>query len=73
MVGKARSSRARTIPGNGSASDEGSEDAGFDRFIERQLHRMYDKVMEEPLPIEIAELLGKLPTRADSGDGSEQA
>jgi hypothetical protein len=72
MVGKVRSSRMRTDTGNGGAGDGGSDDAGFDRFIERQLHRMYDKVMEEPLPAEIAELLAQLPTRAGTGGEPEQ-
>ena len=37
-------------------------DAGFDRFIERQLTRMYGPVVNEPLPEDIERLLGQVPS-----------
>lgn len=34
-----------------------SEDAAFDRWLNRQLHKVYDPVLGEPLPADIQSLL----------------
>ena len=36
-----------------------SEDAAFDRWLNRQLHKVYDPVLGEPLPADIQSLLDK--------------
>jgi Anti-sigma factor NepR len=48
------------VQGN-EESDVGSEEAlvdrGFDRWLNRQLHRIYDPVLGEPVPDEMLRLL----------------
>ena len=34
-----------------------SEDTAFDRWLNRQLHRVYDSVLDEPVPTDIEQLL----------------
>lgn len=44
--------------------------AGFDRFIERELTRMYGHIVSEPLPEDIQRLLGQVPSgRKPDGEG----
>jgi hypothetical protein len=54
-----RASR-ESVKGN-EESDVGSEEAlvdrGFDRWLNRQLHRIYDPVLGEPVPDEMLRLL----------------
>jgi hypothetical protein len=48
-----------------------SLDAGFDRFIERQLTRMYGDILNEPLPEDIERLLNQVPS-GSLPDGEEK-
>ena len=59
--------------GVGKRRADQSLDAGFDRFIERQLTRMYGHVLNEPLPEDIERLLSRVPSGKppdDRGSGS---
>jgi len=55
---------AKAGTGRGRAADPTTED-GFDRWLERQLHRLYDDVLAEELPKELAELLNRFESRSD--------
>jgi hypothetical protein len=74
-----RAGRTR-VEGNG-ASDVGSDEAvverGFDRWLNRQLHRIYDPVLGEPVPDEMMRLLDQFDAKPqgtaeqdDAGDES---
>jgi len=39
----------------------------FDDWLQRQLHDMYDSIAMEPLPGDLARLIGKAPGRDNSG------
>lgn len=57
-----------SVESNG-ASDVGSEEAmverGFDRWLNRQLHRIYDPVLGEPVPDEMMRLLDQFSSNPD--------
>lgn len=50
-------------------SDVGSEEAlvdrGFDRWLNRQLHRIYDPVLGEPVPDEMMRLLDQFAQKPE--------
>ena len=46
----------------GKRQSDASLDVGFDRFIERELTRMYGHIANEPLPEDIERLLGQVPS-----------
>lgn len=48
-------------------------DAGFDRWLSRQLHQMYDPVLGEPLPAELAELLSGFDERSGTPAAEDDA
>lgn len=54
----------------GKESDVGSEDEilerGFDRWLNGQLHRIYDPVLTEPVPDEIARLLEQFDSSSEA-------
>jgi hypothetical protein len=55
---------------DGSASDR-----AFDRWLNRQLHGLYDPVLAEPLPDELMRLLDRFeqrPKPSDAEGGDEQ-
>ena len=54
-----RADRRRLDAGKESdlGSDEEMLERGFDRWLNGQLHRIYDPVLTEPVPDEIARLL----------------
>jgi hypothetical protein len=54
-----RADRKRLDAGKESdlGSDEDMLERGFDRWLNGQLHRIYDPVLTEPVPDEIAQLL----------------
>jgi Anti-sigma factor NepR len=54
-----RADRKRLDAGKESdlGSDEEMLERGFDRWLNGQLHRIYDPVLTEPVPDEIARLL----------------
>ena len=47
-------------------------DAGFDRWLDRQLHDIYDPILNEAVPDEIERLLRELDHKP-AGDGGERA
>ena len=59
--------------GGGSLGSDETMERGFDRWLNRQLHRMYDQVLTEPVPDELLRLLDqfepKPPPAADEEDG----
>lgn len=48
-----------------------SLDLGFDRYLARQLHEIYDPVLDEAVPDEIALLLARFGPRDNGGGGEE--
>jgi hypothetical protein len=61
--------------GNCFETGEAMLDRGFDRWLNRQLHRLYDPVLAEAVPDEILRLLEQFEKRPDpspepsEGDG----
>ena len=54
------------VEGNGASnvgSDEAMVERGFDRWLNRQLHRIYDPVLGEPVPDEMMRLLDQFGPR----------
>lgn len=49
-----------------------SLDLGFDRYLARQLHELYDPVLDEAVPDEIARLLARFGPRDGGGGGGEE-
>ena len=47
-------------------ADETMLNRGFDRWLNRQLHRLYDPVLSESVPDEIMRLLERFDTQADT-------
>jgi hypothetical protein len=60
-----------TSRGNNSDADGSMLERGFDRWLNRQLHRLYDPVLAEDVPDEIMRLLDQFEPRLDQAD--EQA
>lgn len=53
-------------------SDEAVVDRGFDRWLNRQLHRIYDPVLGEPVPDEMLRLLDQFgPPSKPAGEQEE--
>ena len=48
-----------------------SLDAGFDTYLSRELHQLYDPVLGEAIPDEMAALLSGFVPRAPDDDGGE--
>jgi hypothetical protein len=63
------------VEGNGD-SDVGSDsevvDRGFDRWLNRQLHRIYDPVLGEPVPEEMLRLLDQFGSTSQPADEQEE-
>jgi hypothetical protein len=61
----------RKSVGGGREWDLGSDDKmlerGFDRWLNGQLHRIYDPVLSEAVPEEIARLLERFDAAPDTG------
>ncbi len=62
------SNRAGRIGGDDNVesnvgSDEAMVDRGFDRWLNRQLHRIYDPVLGEPVPDDMMRLLDEFDSR----------
>lgn len=45
---------------------------GFDRWVRRQLHRLYDPAAAEPIPARLADLLDRFPSADDAADAAER-
>jgi hypothetical protein len=54
--------------GNGPVKPRPALEAGFDRWLDRQLHEIYDPVLDEAIPDEIASLLERF-ARGPAGGG----
>jgi Anti-sigma factor NepR len=67
----------RPSPGGGPKKPRPALEAGFDRWLDRQLHEIYDPVLDEAIPDEIASLLDRFARKpppvgggdADGGGG----
>jgi len=59
---------SRQGPGNERMKRRSSLDAGFDRYLSRQLHEIYDPVLNEAIPDEIAALLDEFDRRPNGED-----
>jgi hypothetical protein len=53
--------RAKTTPSAEPAAERGAADGMMDRWFEQQLRHLYNDVVNEPLPREFLEILGKIP------------
>jgi hypothetical protein len=47
-------------------------DAGFDRWLDRQLHKIYDPVLNENVPDDLLRLLEKFEERATADESSSK-
>jgi hypothetical protein len=47
-------------------------DAGFDRWLNRRLHELYDPVLAEPVPDAIASLLEGFDRKPEGGNGKRE-
>lgn len=56
---------ATPAPANGAGTD------GFDRWVRRQLHQVYDPAVADPLPDRLADLLERFPAAGSSTDADE--
>jgi hypothetical protein len=58
-------------------SDEALVERGFDRWLNRQLHRIYDPVLGEPVPDEMLRLLDQFGPKpqpdAEPKDGEDKS
>jgi hypothetical protein len=52
-------------------SDEAMIDRGFDRWLNRQLHRIYDPVLSETVPDEIMRLLEQFDSGTQSASEND--
>lgn len=69
-----RAGRVR-IKGNGASdvgSDEEMVDRGFERWLNRQLHRIYDPVLGEPVPDELMRLLDQFAAKPPSSPEQDE-
>ena len=61
---------------NGSGKDRMKRpsplDAGFDRWLNRRLHELYDPVLQEPVPDVFLSLLEGFECKPESGDGEDR-
>jgi hypothetical protein len=61
---------------NGSGKDRMRRpsplDAGFDRWLNRRLHELYDPVLEEPVPDAITSLLEGFDRKPGGGNGKDE-
>jgi hypothetical protein len=61
---------------NGSGKDRMRRpsplDAGFDRWLNRRLHELYDPVLEEPVPDTITSLLEGFDRKPEAGNGKDE-
>ena len=46
-------------PGGGNAVRLEAEEPPFDRWLRKQLHAMYDEVVNEPLPADLVQIIDK--------------
>src|ERR671932_1360697 len=60
---------------NGSGTDRMRRpsplDAGFDRWLNRRLHELYDPVLQEPVPDVFLSLLEGFECKPESGNGED--
>ena len=68
--------RRRAGRGNRQEEEFGADgemgDRGFDLFLNRQLHQLYDPVLAEPIPDEMLRLLEQFPDRPQAGSDPER-
>jgi hypothetical protein len=63
----------RHLPGNERMKRRSSLEAGFDRYLSRQLHEIYDPVLNEAIPDEIAALLEQFEQRPNGEDKTPES
>jgi len=73
MSGKSDRDRVDGSGGSSLGSDETMVERGFDRWLNRQLHRLYDPVLAEPVPEDLLRLLERFdPKPAPSPAADEE-
>jgi hypothetical protein len=62
-------------PGDGEAVAPAAEEQPFDRWLRKQLHAMFDDVVNEPLPPDLVSLIDQDAERArqEAADASPPA
>jgi len=63
MGDESEGSKDRTAAASNAepAADSGAAEAMMDRWFQQQLRHLYNNVVNEPLPREFLEILGKIP------------
>lgn len=51
------------------ARPKGAPDRPFDRWLQKQLHAMYDEIASEPLPKDLLNLIDKDAAKSSNGKG----
>jgi hypothetical protein len=46
--------------------------AGFDHYVDKQLHAMFDDVLAEPIPADLKRLIDKFETREESKSATRE-
>lgn len=55
----------RPKPRQSTAGKRTQTDAGFDSWLDRTFHKLYDPVLDEAIPDELAELLNRFESKND--------
>jgi hypothetical protein len=60
----------KNVPSRG-ASRRSLTEPGWDRWLDRQIHQLYDPVLNEAIPAELRELLMRFDEKPPEGDESK--
>lgn len=55
---------AKPFPREGGAAHPTAEEEPFDRWLRKQLHAMFDEIVNEPLPAELVQMIQRDADRA---------
>ena len=58
--------------GGGSLGSDETMERGFDRWLNRQLHRLYDQVLTEPVPDELLRLLDQFEPKPSPSAAADE-
>jgi hypothetical protein len=72
-MGTKDETRRGRSPGGQDQRGRSAIDAGFERWLDKQLHRLYDPVLSEQLPDDIARLVEQFAPRPSPEDDGAAA
>lgn len=72
MSSKVRRAEAERPSPGGQARRRNALDAGFDRWLNKQLHQIYDPVLSEAVPEDMMRLLEELDQSDDTAGDDDQ-